>query len=319
MMKTLDRQIDAVWAEFEAAVGAPVDWPRDQLLARDLELREPGNISANGSCQLLRASDGWIALNLARPDDLAAVPALIEHTDANQLADRIIERPAAYWRTRGTLLDMPLAVVGEAVAADPALRNASIGHNDRGLSGLRVLDLSVLWAGPLCASLLAATGMQVDRIEDERRPDPTWRVTPRLAKLLHGRKSVWRRDLRSIDLLTRIADADILVTSGRPRALARLGLTPEAVFARRPALLWIAITAYGWEGEDASRVGFGDDCAAAGRLLTGDDSDRRFLGDALADPLTGLTGAARATALFRQGRRGLVDLALARTAACFAA
>src|SRR3546814_9227938 len=88
-----------------------------------------------------------------------------------------------------------------------------------------------------------------------------------------------------------VAEARVLITSGRPHALARLGLDEARVFNANPALLWIAITAHGWSGEAALRVGFGDDCAAAGGLVSWDEDDPRFIGDALADPLTGLFAA----------------------------
>jgi crotonobetainyl-CoA:carnitine CoA-transferase CaiB-like acyl-CoA transferase len=95
-------------------------------------------------------------------------------------------------------------------------------------------------------------------------------------------------------------------------------LTPEALFARNPALLWIAITAHGFTGPDAMRVGFGDDCAAAGGLIGWIDGQPHFLGDALADPLTGLHAARLALECLAEGQGGLLDVALAPTAARFA-
>ncbi len=116
-----------------------------------------------------------------------------------------------------------------------------------------------------------------------------------------------------------IADARVLITSGRPHALAKLGLDKQRLFAINPGLLWVAITAHGWRGDAAMRVGFGDDCAAAGGLVGWSDGAPRFLGDALADPLTGLTAATLALEALRAGQRGLLDVSLARTAASFAA
>ena len=76
----------------------------------------------------------------------------------------------------------------------------------------------------------------------------------------------------------------------------------------------MAITAHGFAGPGATRVGFGDDCAAAGGLVRWEDGAPRFLGDALADPLTGLEAALAVLA----GQRGLVDMAMARVAAHYA-
>ena len=164
------------WARLEAeaaaaALGGALDWPKDALFKRDFALAEAGQVSSNGSCRLFAASDGWIALNLAREDDRAALPALVEG-DASDLAACFVAHSAAHWRARGMLLDLPLAVVGEAMARLPTLlyaRSAPV----RPLRGTRVLDLSTLWAGPLCAGLLAAAGAQVTRLHHRARPDPS--------------------------------------------------------------------------------------------------------------------------------------------------
>ena len=76
----------------------------------------------------------------------------------------------------------------------------------------------------------------------------------------------------------------------------------------------MAITAHGFTGPGALRVGFGDDCAAAGGLVDWQGDEPRFRGDALADPLTGLEAALAVLA----GRTGLIDMAMARIAAAYA-
>jgi crotonobetainyl-CoA:carnitine CoA-transferase CaiB-like acyl-CoA transferase len=100
------------------------------------------------------------------------------------------------------------------------------------------------------------------------------------------------------ELLALISDARVLITSGRPHALAKHGLDEQRLFAINPGLLWIVITAHGWHGDAAMRVGFGD---------------------ALADPLTGLTAATLALEALASKRCGLLDVPLAPTAASFAA
>ena len=82
--------------------------------------------------------------------------------------------------------------------------------------------------------------------------------------------------------------------------------------------MWIAITAQGWRGDAAMRVGFGDDCAAAGGLVRWDEDRPQFVGDALADPLTGLTAATLALEALAKQQCGVIDVSLARTAATFA-
>jgi CoA-transferase family III len=296
-------RLHAVLGERLAPFGlTPLD-----LLERDAPggLAEPGLVSANRHCHLLAARDGWVALNLAREEDSEMVPALTGET--GDLARAVAETTAMDFRERAIELQLPVAIAGEA-------RPAQLIQPGAAAVPRRVIDLSALWAGPLCAGLLARAGAEVVRIESLGRPDPTPQASPRLDAFLNGGKARLPLDLRSDEgharLLAEIEQADVLVTSARPAALARLGLAP----GRFPHLTWIAITAHGFSGPGAARVGFGDDCAAAGGLLRWVGGEPRFLGDALADPLTGLEAALVVLA----GQRGLVDMAMARVAAAYA-
>lgn len=278
-----------------------------QLLERDAPggLARPGLSSANRHCHLLRCADGWLALNLAREEDRELLPALCE--GGADLAAYAAGQGAARLLERAIELQLPVALPGErapCVLTEPVIAR---------VPGL-VVDLSALWAGPLCAGLLARAGARVVRIESVGRPDPTAQGSPRLDALLNGGKERLPLDLRTDEGRSALRDllvrADVLVTSARPAALARLGLDP----AQFPHLTWAAITAHGFTGPGALRVGFGDDCAVAGGLLRWQDGKPRFLGDALADPLTGLEAARAVLA----GRCGLIDLAMARIAASYA-
>jgi CoA-transferase family III len=309
--------VAAQWARLDnaaAAMGSAVNWPKAALFDRDFPLGKAGRTSPNGSCHLLAASDGWIALNLARQDDRDALPALVEG-DAPDFAAAIMACPVAHWRHRAVLLNLPLSVVGEADPRLPAIHAIQTAPK-RPILHTRVLDLSTLWAGPLCAGLLAAAGAKVTRLHNPARPDPSAISTPELNARLNGQKARVDGILTAQWLAEYLANTDVLVTSARPVALARLGLN-EAVFERHPNLLWIAITAHGWAGEDGQRVGFGDDCAAAGGLVQWVDGAPEFTGDALADPLTGLCAAAAAMEAMAAGQGGLIDAALAPTAAYF--
>lgn len=282
-----------------------------ELLARDAPdgLKPPGSVSANRHCRLLRARDGWVALNLARADDLELIPALtgINGEPWQALTDWLTGLAAKEFRDLAAELQLPVAVLGESFpqVLPPIGPSTNPG---------RVVDLSALWAGPLCAGLLAMAGAEVTRIESIGRPDPTRQGSPKLDMRINAGKERIELDLRTDTdlekLRTLLASADVLVTSARPAALARLGLEP----ARFPRLTWVAITAHGFTGPGASRVGFGDDCAVAGGLVDWIGDEPRFLGDALADPLTGLE-AARAVLT---GQRGLIDMAMARVAAAYA-
>jgi len=160
-------------------------------------------------------------------------------------------------------------------------------------------------------------------VESERRPDPTRTSTPEFFRRLNGRKSELQLDFAAsagrARLAKEIAGADVLITSARPRAFVGLGLEPDAVFAANPALVWIAITGYGWTGAAGERVAFGDDAAAAGGLVGWTvDGEPRFLGDALADPVTGLAAVIGALSALESGGGVIVDVAMARCAAAAA-
>jgi hypothetical protein len=295
-----------------------------------LHLDEPGLVSANRACHLVPTADGWIALNLAREDDQELVPAWLrcdpepDHWAAigrcarSRTSDDLIEG--------ATLLGLPAARVGEVSCetfAPPQLRMAQPAARRAGHTP-RVVDLSALWAGPMCGAILAAMGAEVVKVESVSRPDPTRSTMPEFFHRLNGAKT-WRQldfaqaDDR-IELVRLFVGADIVVTSARPRAFASLGLSPEAIFAANPSLVWIAITGYGWTGESAQRVAFGDDAAAAGGLVRWTPAgEPHFLGDALADPVTGLSAAIGALDAFAGGGGCLVDVAMARCAAAAAA
>jgi CoA-transferase family III len=316
------RLLDAVadgLARLARAGGPRSLQPKSLLYRAPLDgFGEPGLWSTNRSCRLVPARDGWLAVTLARDEDRDAVPALtgsaldadpwvaiIAHT-MRQSAQDILAQAMA--------LHLPVAIVGEA---NPATGQALADAAQR--TGMaKVLDLSALWAGPLCGGLLAKAGLEVTRIESPSRPDPTAHSSPALDAWLNGAKVRRSMALDDLHLLDLIAGTDILVTSGRPHALARKGLSEEALFALNPGLIWVAITAHGWRGDAALRVGFGDDAAAAGGLLAGTPERPHFMGDALADPLTGLEAATHALEALAAGKCGLIDVALAPTAALYA-
>jgi len=310
-----------------AEVGRPVDV--DPIAVADrrdaLALKPPGLWSPNRSCRLVQAAEGWIAVNLPRESDLAAVSAWLCETLAGDPWPAIRRAAASTSRQalvdQARLLGLPIAAVGEVTAASlaaPLTRLAPGGR--RAGREVRVLDLSGLWAGPLCGGLLAQAGFAVTKVESVRRPDVMAESAPGFFKRLNGQKTLAALDFADAADVARLAAmidaADVLITAARQRAFDQLGLSPAAVFARNPGLVWVAVSGYGWTGEAADRVAFGDDAAAAGGLVRWTAAgEPRFLGDALADPLTGLAAAVGAFKALKAGGGLLVDAAMARTAA----
>jgi len=294
-----------------------------------LQLHAPGRFSANRACGLVRAADGWIAINLARDEDRELVPAWLRCDPTPDpwaaIRKHARRRTAADLIADAILLGLPAGQVGEVTGdrlAPPRLRMAARSANQR-LGAPCVIDLSALWAGPLCGAVLAEMGASVTKIESVTRPDPTRASTPEFSRRLNGRKAELSLDFASAEGRARLqeafAAADMVITSARPRAFAGLGLQPETVFAATPSLVWVAITGYGWTGAAGERVGFGDDTAAAGGLVRWTPAgEPRFQGDALSDPVTGLAAALGALHALEDGGGVLVDAAMARSAAAAA-
>ncbi|TDB98228.1 CoA transferase [Actinomadura sp. 7K534] len=275
--------------------------------------RRRGRRSAGGACRLLPTADGWAAVSCARPDDPALLGALAE-ADVDDdpwpaLVPWLREHTGAELAERAELLGVAAAPVADCPSSVPE------PLAPRPLDGALVVDFSALWAGPLCAHLLGSAGARVVKVETPARPDGARLGDAAFYDLLHaGHRSVvldpadpaGRRAMRAL-----VDAADIVIEASRPRALARFGLDAEAAVAG--GTTWVSITAY---GRAHDRIGFGDDVAAAAGLVCRDpDLAPLFCGDAIADPLTGLTAAALAATVPPGGGGVLWDVAMSAVVA----
>lgn len=275
--------------------------------------------SSGGASRLLRCADGWIALSLARPADVDLIPAWLEIEAFDDDAWTVVERELADRRSaeiveRAALLGLPCARVGEVDASD-AVRVTPLGPAaPKPLAGVVVMNLAALWAGPLCADVLARLGARVITIESTRRPDGG-RAAPRFFRALHARTESVALDLAHESGHERLGrllgHADVVIEGSRPRALRQMGIDALRLTASGP-VVWVSITSHGRSAGE--RVGFGDDAAAAGNLVGWVEDEPRFVADAVADPLTGMMAAATVVQHLEAGGRWLVDVALARVA-----
>jgi crotonobetainyl-CoA:carnitine CoA-transferase CaiB-like acyl-CoA transferase len=96
--------------------------------------------------------------------------------------------------------------------------------------------------------------------------------------------------------------------------LEQLGIDAAAMVAHGPQV-WLSITGHGRAEPARNWIGFGDDAAAAGGLVGWRDGTPRFIGDAIADPLTGITAAAAVLHALALGGRWLIDCNLSGVAA----
>ena len=293
-------------------------------------LQRQGAVSAGGSARLLVTRTDHVAVNLPRDEDWQLTPAWLEADESGFaavqdwtiLAKLIAERNAGELVERGRL--MGLAVASAPKTIPPArppftIRLTSEKSPTASPRRIRLLDLSTLWAGPLATSLLAMAGIDVLKIESPARPDGARRGPEAFFRLLNGNKRGCALDLHQPQdraVFERLlAGADIVVESARPRALSQLGFDAESWVTDRPGRLWASLTGYGRSQE---WIAFGDDAAVSAGLAWSPGphaSNPVFCGDAIADPLAGLTLAALLLAHSRCGHGGLLDLSLTDCAA----
>jgi len=149
------------------------------------------------------------------------------------------------------------------------------------LSGIRVVELGNLIAGPFCTKILAEFGAEVIKIELPKVGDPlrNWRI-------LHNGTSLWwyvqSRNKKCLTLDVRtpeglevikklLKESDVLVENFRPGTIEKWGLTPEVLEALNPNLIVSHISGYGQNGPYSDRPGFGSIGEAMGglRYITG--------------------------------------------------
>ncbi|HKE75109.1 MAG TPA: CoA transferase [Acidimicrobiales bacterium] len=289
-------------------------------------LARRGSVSCGGATRLLPGPDGaWLAVSLARDDDVAAVPAWLGLPGPpppdelwTRVAEAVAATPPAGILDGAATLGLPVARVGETPPG-PAVVAERIGEGPPLRRSALVVDLSSLWAGPLCTRLLARGGARVVKVESLTRPDGARRGPAAFFALLHAGQRAVALDLATAPgrerLRALVAAADVVVEGSRPRALAQLGIAPDADGPQ----VWVSITGHGRTGPGGDRVAFGDDAAAAGGLVAwGSDGAPRFVADAVADPLAGVAAAGATARALAAGGRWLVDVALARVAATVA-
>ncbi len=164
------------------------------------------------------------------------------------------------------------------------------------------------------AQLLARAGATVVKVESPKRPDGTRRGEPAFFDWMNAGKLCYAVDFDTqADALRRLLSvADIVIEGSRPAALRRRQLDAENV-PGRPGRIWLRINGY---HDQPGRPAFGDDAAVAGGLV-GDGPV--FLGDAIADPLSGLEAARAIGESLRRGGGEVIDVAMAQVAARYAA
>lgn len=280
-----------------------------------------GAVAPGGACRLLSTRNGALAVNLPRAEDWELLPAWLEGgraTDWGQLAQALAQRDNTALLASAVSLGLAVAPVDGGSDDTSWFRVAHTGTVDSAQRRMpRVIDLSALWAGPLCGHLFSLLGAEVIKVESWQRPDGARHGPSAFYSLMNAGKASVALDLGSKTGLNQlralILSADIVIESSRPRALRQMGLWAEELIDTRPGLTWVSITGYGRDGEQGNRVAYGDDAGVGGGLsaaLRTAGHGLLFCGDAIADPLTGLHSALAGWASWQAGGGRLLDIAL---------
>ena len=286
------------------------------------------------SCKLLKCKDGVLAVNLPRESDWEMIPAWLgpwcnEVTVAQEDWDTLEQFCQSI--EAGDLIDQA-NILGLAVSLADQLSPApnDIWHTKPVAPKLEirktpdaaplVVDLSSLWAGPLCSHLLSMAGCRVIKVESSDRLDGARSGLPTFYQLLNqGKESLTLnfKDPAHICLLKQLlSEADIIIEGSRPRALQNLGIDAEDLLSTGRGQVWISITGFGRYGPSGSKVGFGDDAGAAAGLcqvMYQATGEYALVGDAIADPITGIHAALAAWQGYHAGGNALISLALKDT------
>jgi crotonobetainyl-CoA:carnitine CoA-transferase CaiB-like acyl-CoA transferase len=195
-------------------------------------------------------------------EDLGAVTRAVATWNAAELEEAIIAAKGAGGMVR-TKQEWARHPQGIAVAGLPLMEVVRIGdsppeplpHGDRPLSGVRVLDLTRVLAGPTCARTLAEHGADVLKVTGVHLPNLGYQEFD----TGHGKLSTFLdlRQPRDVETLRGlVGQADVFSQGYRPGSLGARGLSPEELAAIRPGLVYVSLSAFGHAGPWADRRGF---------------------------------------------------------------
>ena len=208
------------------------------------------------------------------------------------------------------------------------MSKSSCQPSDLPLQGVRVLDLSRVFAGPMCAMVLADFGAEVIKVEHPGRGDDTRDWGLRIGKTETTYYNSMNRNKRSITIDLQSAEGnkivhelvpqcDVVIHNFKTGGAEKLGLGYEQLKALKPDLIYCAVAGYDVSGPEARRPGYDLVIQAeAGLMALNGEAGTPPLkfGVAVVDLMTGMYAAqAILAALFQRDRKGagkLIEMAL---------
>ena len=267
---------------------------------------------------------------LGVPEEREAVRQAVAKWDALELEEAIIAAKGAGGMVR-SMAEWAKHPQAAAIASLPLMEIVKIGDSppeplpeaERPLSGIRVLDLTRVLAGPTCARTLAEHGADVMKITAPHLPNIGYQEFDTGHGKLQAHLDLRQpQDVETLRGLVR--EADVFSQGYRPGTLGKRGLSPEALSQLRPGLVYVSMCAFSHVGPWASRRGFDTVVQTVSGITTrqaelfpGANPGPQFYPVSAIDYLTGYLMAFGAmVALARRAREGgswLVRISLAQT------
>ena len=224
----------------------------------------------------------------------------------------------------GEHTDAVLAEVAEADVPQPATASSAVASGLSGLlDGVRVLDLTAVWAGPYGTRFLSDHGANLIKIEGPTFPDVVRGFSAQSTDpLIHNKSSYfneYNRNKKSLTLdlntpegleLFRqlVRDADVVIENWSSGVAERLGIGYEALRAINPGIVFVSMPGFGHDGSEAHRIGFGptiEQMAGLVALQGYEGGPPHKSGISYGDPIAGATAAAAvALGLLHRQRTG---------------
>ena len=195
-------------------------------------------------------------------EDRDAVTKAVAKWDAQDLEDAIIEAKGAGGMVR-TMEEWTKHPQAAAIANLPLMEIVKIANSppealpegSRPLSGVRVLDLTRVLAGPTCARTLAEHGADVMKITGAHLPNIGYQEYDTGHGKLNAQLDL--REVKDMDTLRElVSQTDVFSQGYRPGTLGGRGLSPEELAGLRPGIVYISLCAFSHMGPWASRRGF---------------------------------------------------------------
>jgi crotonobetainyl-CoA:carnitine CoA-transferase CaiB-like acyl-CoA transferase len=260
------------WAGLVSAMGDPA-WSQEE---RFHDARTVARFHADEADKHLQA---WVGahsraevfeLGHAHGFPVAPVNSIREMLDMDHFALRGLFDEVEGIKVPGTPWRLQEGPVGDVPATSDSIRDwpAAGTSTSAPLQGLRVLDMSWVWSGPMVTAALRDLGAEVIKIEHRGHADPArlrgpalhdgvpvdgpaLEVTPYFNQMNHGKRSVAvdiTTDAGRELILDLAAQCDVVVENMRPGAMARRGLAYEKLAKRNPSLVMLSMSIMGQTG-----------------------------------------------------------------------